>query len=46
MSLLDIILKWIGIITVMYFLSKILNFLLKKVGVNPNMTWKEIFRGK
>ena len=40
----DVFFKWVGIITVMYFIGRLIHFILERLGVNPDITWKELFQ--
>lgn len=42
----DLILKWIGIITIMFLIGKLIKYLLKKAEIKDDISWKEMFNKK
>ncbi len=42
----DLILKWIGVIALMYLFGKLVYLLIRKVGIRKDITWREIFKRK
>ncbi|WP_460220631.1 hypothetical protein [Psychroserpens sp. MEBiC05023] len=44
MDTIDIILKWMGILTLLYLLGKFLAYVFGPLGIYPDTTWKEVFQ--
>lgn len=43
MAWIDSILKWIGILAVVYLTRNIILYIFKKLGVDVTMTWRNLF---